>query len=222
MKLFISHASEDKEGTARPIAEKLRADGYSVWYDEYTLKVGQSLSQEIDKGLANCDFGVVILSPSFFSKNWPKRELAGLVAREVVEGRNVLLPVWHKIGAAEIVRFSPPLADRLAANTDKGIDHVVSELRRALGKPVRDPKAEYLALSRDERVNRISATMSIYCGDKDDLSRLLDAAVFLQIALATETDEELILQIQRAEQHVDEQARQVAEEMKQDNPSDGW
>ena len=218
MKLFISHASEDKDEVARPLAERLRSLGYSVWYDECTLKVGQSLSEEIDKGLAACNYGVVILSPNFFAKNWAKRELAGLVAREVIEGRHVLLPVWHRIGVADIARYSPSLADRLAAATTNGLEYVVSELRRSLGQPVRDRRREYLELARENRTSKITATMDVYCGDKDDLTLLLDAAVFLDVALAAEEDELLSSEIRRAQQHVDEQSRLVVEQMKQDNP----
>lgn len=47
---FISHASEDKESLARPLAEKLRDLGFSIWYDEFQLKVGDSLRRSIDKG----------------------------------------------------------------------------------------------------------------------------------------------------------------------------
>ncbi len=36
--VFISHASEDKEEVARPLAEVLRRNGLSVWYDEFELK----------------------------------------------------------------------------------------------------------------------------------------------------------------------------------------
>lgn len=218
MKLFISHTSEDKDEVARPLAEQLRDLGYSVWYDEYTLKIGQSLSEEIDKGLAACDYGIVILSPSFFAKNWPKRELAGLVAREVIEGRHVLLPVWHHVGIVEIVQHSPPLADRLAVATTNGLVHVVSELCRALGQPVRDPKRDYLDMTRKQRASKIAEAMNIYCGDKDDLMLLLDAAVFLEAASAVEEDEAQRSDIRRAQQHVDEQARFAVEEMKQDNP----
>lgn len=73
--VFISHASEDKDAVARPLAQQLLARGYSVWFDEYMLSLGDSLPQEIDSGLASCQVGVVILSPDFFGKPWPKREL---------------------------------------------------------------------------------------------------------------------------------------------------
>jgi hypothetical protein len=38
--LFISHASEDKDAIARPLADELRRRGHSVWFDEYELVLG--------------------------------------------------------------------------------------------------------------------------------------------------------------------------------------
>src|SRR4051794_37563050 len=119
--IFISHAREDKEDVARPLAEALRRQGLVVWYDEYVLRLGDSLRQVIDKGLSSSRFGVVILSPSFFSKEWPQRELNGLLARESANGVKVLLPVWHKITFEDVAHFSPLLADKLAVSTDRGL-----------------------------------------------------------------------------------------------------
>jgi hypothetical protein len=48
--VFISHASEDKDAVVRPFAEALEARGLKVWYDEFTLRVGDSLRQSIDRG----------------------------------------------------------------------------------------------------------------------------------------------------------------------------
>ncbi len=76
--IFISHASEDKDTVARPLAERLRSLGLRVWYDEFTLSLGDSLRQSIDYGLANSRFGVAVLSPNCLTKNWSKKELDGL------------------------------------------------------------------------------------------------------------------------------------------------
>jgi hypothetical protein len=73
---FISHASEDKDAIARPLYEELKSRGYKVWSDEAVLVVGKSLVESIDPGLANCDHGIIILSPAFFAKSWPARHLA--------------------------------------------------------------------------------------------------------------------------------------------------
>lgn len=70
MKIFISHAAEEKDKVARPLAKALQKLGYDIWYDEYSLKLGDSLTAEIDRGLIECDYGVVIFSKSFFSKKW--------------------------------------------------------------------------------------------------------------------------------------------------------
>ena len=133
LKIFISHASEDKDEIARPLAEELRNQGYEVWYDEYSLKLGDSLSREIDKGLSTSDFGIVILSKSFFSKKWPTSELAGLVSREMgsSSSKSIILPIWHNIDADEVRSYSPILADRLAVSTSKGIAQIISEINRA-------------------------------------------------------------------------------------------
>lgn len=54
--VFISHASEDKDEVVRPLANALREKGIKVWYDEFEMKIGDSLRRKIDKGLANKPF----------------------------------------------------------------------------------------------------------------------------------------------------------------------
>lgn len=113
---FISHASEDKQEFVAALAAELTELGAAVFYDEATLKIGDSLRRNIDAGLRNSRYGVVILSTSFFKKEWPARELDGLTALEV-DGRNRILPIWHKVSKDEVATYSPTLADRVALNT---------------------------------------------------------------------------------------------------------
>ena len=130
---FIAHASEDKEDFVRRLAETLRVKEAQVWYDEFTLKVGDSLRREIDRGLANSRFGVVVLSKHFFSKEWPQRELDGLWSRDI-EGTTRILPIWHEISKDEVARYSPMLADRVALNTSlKSTDEIADDLCKLLG-----------------------------------------------------------------------------------------
>lgn len=68
--VFISHASEDKDEVVRPLAHALKESGLSVWFDEFELRIGDSLRRKIDRGLANSRFGVIVLSRSFFEKGW--------------------------------------------------------------------------------------------------------------------------------------------------------
>ena len=103
-----------------------------MWYDESTLRVGDSLREKIDQGLANSRFGVVVLSRHFFGKEWPKKELNGLFSREE-EGDTRILPIWHEISKDEVVRHSPMLADKVALNTSlKSTDEIATELYKML------------------------------------------------------------------------------------------
>ena len=129
--VFVSHASEDKDDFVRPLAKALQARGLTVWFDELTLTLGDSLRRSIDRGLVRSRFGVVVISPSFLNKEWPQNELDGLVAREH-DGTKVILPVWHNISADEIRSFSPILAGRLATRSSRGLDSVVTDIAAAI------------------------------------------------------------------------------------------
>ena len=126
--VFICHASEDKDDFVRPLAEKLRQHHLEVWYDEFSLKIGDSLSQKIDEGLSRSKFGIVVLSDNFFKKPWAKRELSGLTSREMVEGKSLILPIWHRVNVQDIIRHSPPLADKKAGSSSQGINALIRDL----------------------------------------------------------------------------------------------
>jgi len=126
--VFVSHASEDKDDFVRDFVKCLQQYGLNVWYDEFTLRVGDSLRRSIDNGLKNSRYGIVVLSEAFFSKEWPQRELDGLFAREV-NGEKVILPIWHKISKNEVLKFSPIIADMLALNTSSfTIEEIAKEI----------------------------------------------------------------------------------------------
>ncbi len=97
--VFISHASEDKAAVAKELADRLIGEGITVWYDEYSVQLGDDILHKINEGLANSQFGVVIFSPNFFAakKTWTMREYSGLVAGEDVDKGKRIIPVWHEI-----------------------------------------------------------------------------------------------------------------------------
>jgi len=128
---FISHATEDKDAVARPLAALLSKRGFRVWLDEGELRLGDSLRSKIDHGLANSRHGIVILSRSFFSKYWPQQELGGLLSRESLD-RKVIIPVWHQVDRAFIAAHSPILADKLAASTKDGLETVADHICRSV------------------------------------------------------------------------------------------
>jgi hypothetical protein len=131
--VFISHASEDKDEVVRTLAHALSTQDLEVWYDEFTLRIGDSLRQKIDKGLANSRVGLVVLSPAFLSKGWTNYELDGIVTRSV-SGEQILLPIWHNITKQQVVDFSPSLADKVARST---ATHTVEEIANEIAEVIR-------------------------------------------------------------------------------------
>lgn len=132
--VFISHASEDKEDIVRELAKALKNEGLQVWYDEFELKIGDSLRRKIDRGLARSRVGLVILSPSFIRKGWTNYELDGIITRTVT-GEQILLPIWHKISKREVIEFSPSIADKVARNT---ANHTVEEIATEISTLLRN------------------------------------------------------------------------------------
>lgn len=163
--VFISYASEDRLDVAEPLATTLQRMGLSVWFDQSELKLGDSLRESIDKGLRSCRFGVVILSPYFFRKHYTNRELNGLAQREV-DGNKVILPVWYKVTDKEVRVFSPPLADKVAARWNDGLQAVAQKIHQAV-RPELAREVNQLAKSIQEPIPALrSGNDLLSCMDK--------------------------------------------------------
>lgn len=130
--VFVSHASEDKEGFVRPLVAELERLGANVWFAERELKVGDSLTRSIDDGLRRSRFGIVVLSQAFFRKNWPQTELDALASREISTGKRVVLPVWLGLEENDIRRHSSLLADKFALSAQDGVEAVARKLSERL------------------------------------------------------------------------------------------
>jgi hypothetical protein len=130
---FISHDSRDKDVVARPLAIGLARLLCPVWFDEFSLTVGDSLRESIEEGLKECKKCILILSPNFLNNpGWTKVEFNSIFTREILEQKNLILPVWYKVQKQDIYDYSPSLLDRFAANWDLGEDEVVQRLYRSL------------------------------------------------------------------------------------------
>lgn len=132
--VFISYSSEDREAVVTPLARHLQRMGVNVWLDKQEIHLGDGIREKIDHGLTNSVYGIVVLSKSYFEKTWTKRELDGLFSIEEF-GKIVIIPVWHQIDKSTVTKYSPLLANRLAADTADGIDNVAREIvQEILGK----------------------------------------------------------------------------------------
>lgn len=139
--VFISHASEDKDNLVRPLATILERLSLNVWYDEFTLKLGDSLSSSIDKGLMDSRYGIVVLSKNFLRKRWPDYEYRSLLSRQI-DGENVILPLWYDITKDDVKEYSLYLCDIKGIdisedNIDKIIPSILQVVRPELWREMK-------------------------------------------------------------------------------------
>jgi len=129
---FLSHDSRDKEEVARPLVLALGQLLCPVWYDEYSLRVGDSLVDSIDRGIKSSQKCLIVLSPNFLSNpGWSKSEFKSIMNRHIAEGA-VILPIWHNVTRDDVYSYSSFLVDIFATNTDKGIDAVAKDIFKVL------------------------------------------------------------------------------------------
>jgi len=115
---FMCYAGKDGPAVSVPLANELLLRGLTVWIAQYELRTGDRLMDKINEGLRVSRYGIVILSPSFFETRWPQDELDALYNKEI-EGRKVILPVWHDIDKAGMMKRCPLLAGKFARETAK-------------------------------------------------------------------------------------------------------
>ncbi|MDQ3110979.1 MAG: toll/interleukin-1 receptor domain-containing protein [Bacteroidota bacterium] len=128
--VFISHAYEDKNEFANTLAMALKKKGLKIWYSGLELKLGDSITDNINDALKNSRFGIVLISPVYLEKKWAMNELKSLFSIEAENSH--VLPILHGITINEIKKSLPVLADRFAISSDQGIQIVVNRILQAV------------------------------------------------------------------------------------------
>ena len=144
--VFLSHASEDKDDVARPLALRLQELGLRVWFDEFELRIGDNLVAKLNAGINGSRFGILILSKDFFGKNWTEHELNTLENLAVTENR-VLFPIWHNITVVELRTYRTSLTNIFARNT---AIHTIEEIANEIHGVIRAYYAQQQAEETDE------------------------------------------------------------------------
>lgn len=129
MKIFISHSARDKE-QAKKIASKLKNANLDVWYDEWSLQPGDSLVDKIEKGIADSNTLLVLLSKESLKSRWVKSEINAFLNRSLSERNISIIPVL-----LEKVEVPPLLRDRLYIDLTKEQEVGLSQLIRQLSDP---------------------------------------------------------------------------------------
>jgi len=131
IRLFVAHSHKDE--IAERIANALEEEGFDVWYSKKSIKVGESLTEKISKGLTEGDFLVVVLSENSVQSDWMKKELSMGVILELEKKSIFILPV--RTDRCEIPLM---IRDKKFADFRTSFSHGMDELLDAIGSPVLD------------------------------------------------------------------------------------
>lgn len=111
--IFISHSAEDKLTYVDDLVKEIKRQKIKVFYDKDVLSWGDSLKEKIDKGLECCKFAVIVISPSYFGKEWTEYELKMLLERQNKEKRKLILPILYNVSKEEFMCHYPLLKNIL-------------------------------------------------------------------------------------------------------------
>jgi len=133
--VFICHASEDKLDIIKPLVAAFKREGFSYWYDKAEIKWGDSIIEKVNEGLRISRYVIVVISKSFLSKNWPKRELNSVLNVEASTGKVRVLPLI--LGTDEVKRdiFKkyPLLNDKVYLTWENDAQKIIDALKARLG-----------------------------------------------------------------------------------------
>lgn len=115
--VFLCHAWDDRQGSAKELHDLLEARGVRVWFSEKDLGLGVPMMRAIDKGLVNSRVGIVLVTPAMLrrlpAEGVADKELSALLRRER------LVPVVHGTTYEELEQVSLLLASRAGLSTDE-------------------------------------------------------------------------------------------------------
>ena len=92
MNVFISHNKKQKF-KARLLAMALVDHGENVWFDEWTIRPGESLTGGIEEGLTKANVFVLIWSKDAAESKWVGTEIRAYIRRRVDDDSLRIVPV---------------------------------------------------------------------------------------------------------------------------------
>ncbi|WP_292436510.1 TIR domain-containing protein [Methylobacter sp.] len=79
--IFLSHNVNDKQ-RVRSLAERLRAEGFRVWFDEWAIKPGDDIYLAVEHGLESARVLVLCLSEHALASDWVRMERSTVLFRD--------------------------------------------------------------------------------------------------------------------------------------------
>jgi len=91
-KAFISYSNKDKEKVS-VFASLLANNGFDVWMDVKSIKLGEHIIASISNGLDNTDLYILFISSNSNKSRWIEEELNMALSKSITSGKPRIIPV---------------------------------------------------------------------------------------------------------------------------------
>lgn len=143
-KVFISHASEDKERFVLEFATKLRNGGIDAWLDKWEMLPGDSLVEKIfEKGLKEAQAVIIVLSNYSVNKPWVKEELNTSVVNKIAKGTRIIPVVIDQCEVPESLKSTLWERVKDLNNYQESLDRIIASIFGNTSKPTIGPAPSY-------------------------------------------------------------------------------
>ncbi|CAN5351500.1 toll/interleukin-1 receptor domain-containing protein [soil metagenome] len=177
-RVFLSHASQDKDRFVREFAGRLRDRGVDVWFDEWELLPGDSLVDKIfEEGLQGAEVFLIVISQHSIESGWVREELDGAVVRKIEKQCRIIPIVIESCAIPEVLKHTVWQRIDDINSYDPELDRIVRAIYDVRQKPPLGNPPGYAGISPaaglqaiDTRVLQVAGEMAL----KTD-SKLLDS-----------------------------------------------
>lgn len=135
--VFISHASKDKLAYVDSLYVSLRRLGIHIFYDSEEITWGDNWKDVILDGVAKSEFAIIVISKSFFGREWTERELNEFLQRQNESEQKIILPLLYEVSYEDLKNHYPELEFIQSINSDKSFEEIAILMAKELIKRYR-------------------------------------------------------------------------------------
>ena len=138
---FLSYKRKDEPNFVEELADAVQSRGYQVWYDEFEIKPGDSITASIERGLNNSLIVVLVLTRNYF-EGWSEQERRAAY-HLFMSQKTRLVPLWIGIDASYVSQKAPFLSDLAAIVVDMTAPTAIENVCIKLEKLVKPKEQEH-------------------------------------------------------------------------------
>jgi len=194
-KIFISHASDDKDRFVIDFATKLRSNGVDAWVDQWEINIGDSLIDKIfEQGISEADAFIIVLSHSSIQKPWVREEL-NVASIKRIEKSTKVIPVIIDVGleVPEVLRTTVWETIEDINSYEQSLKKILASIYGVYEKPELGNKPAYaMGTVEVEGLSVLDSTIFKALGDEvfNTGSAHIDAPLLARIIAQIEISEE--------------------------------